>query len=174
MKIYSFFMIFLFFIHFGYGQNDSLNYSKAIKSEAELMCNYFIQRNYQAYIKFVHPNVVSINGGRQKLITLVENGIHEMENEGCSFVSIAIDNPSVVVFKENEIQSLVPQRIMMDVGEGVLMKNSYLIAISSNRGSSWYFVDCAGEDIVHLRSILPNLSHEIILPPEEKPILYND
>lgn len=49
---------------------------------------------------------------------------------------------------------------------GQPVTESTLIAISTDNGKNWYFVDTPGKDIQTMKKALPNLSGELVIPKE--------
>ena len=53
--------------------------------------------------------------------------------------------------------------------DGLFQIEGSLIAISTDGGQNWTFVDATGKDQTELKKILPNLD-KLKLPPEKEPV----
>jgi hypothetical protein len=153
---------------------DSLNYSKIIKEQAETMSQFLLKKDFKSFIRFTYPKLVEMMGGEQKMIESLEKSFIQMEAEGTGFLNITIGEPSRVILFENELQSTLPQALEIKLPNGRVHTKSTLIAISIDKGKNWYFIDTSSKDIQTMKSVLPNLSEQLIIPEKEKPTFYND
>lgn len=154
--------------------DNDLNHSEAIKSQAEKMCQLLLKKDFSAFADFTYPKVIELMGGKEKMVEIMENGSKQMESEGTVFLNVTLGEPSEIVTNGNELQCTVPQTIQMKVPNGKLVSKSTLIAISSDKGKNWFFIDTSGKDIQTMNSILPNISLELVLPVSEEPVFYKD
>jgi hypothetical protein len=64
----------------------------------------------------------------------------------------------------------IPERVMkFKAKDGVFQIEGSLIAISTDGGQNWTFVDSTGKDQTELKKIIPNLD-KLKLPPEKEPV----
>jgi len=108
------------------------------------------------------------------MIEVLENGSKEMESDGTRFLNVTFGEPSRIIVIKNQLQCTLPRTIEMKVPDGRLVVKSTLIAISTDKGKGWYFVDASGKDIQTLRKTLPNLSEELSIPENQEPTFYKD
>jgi len=177
MKHLGIIILFSLFIGACNGQTktaDSSNYSKTVKEQAETMGQLLLKKDFKSFAKFTYPKIVEMMGGEQKMIEVMEKGSKEMESEGTSFLNVTIGEPTKIITMENELQCMLQQTIEMKVPNGRLITKSTLIAISTDNGKNWYFVDTSGKDIQAMKEALPNLSGELIIPEKQQPTFYND
>ncbi len=154
------------------GQTKNADYSKAIIEQAEMMGAFLVKKDFNEFCKYTYPKIVEMMGGKQKMIEVLENGVKEMQKEGTAFLKVSFGVPSDVITTKNELQCTMPQTIEMKVPDGRLVSQSTLIAISTDKGLNWYFVDTSGKDIETMKKTLPNLSAELVIPKKTKPLLY--
>jgi hypothetical protein len=177
MKNLGITILFLFFLSVCNGQTksqDSILYAKSIKSQAETMRQLLLKKDYKAFIKFTYPTLIEVMGGEKKMIELMETGGKKMESEGTKFLNITIGEPTPIIVIENELQSTVQQTIELKIPNARMITQSTLIAISTDNGTNWYFVDTAGKDIQAMQRALPNLSSDLVIPERPEPIFYDD
>jgi len=142
-----------------------------IKKQAELMANAFKQNDFKALAKTTYPAIVKSMGGSAKMEAYLQKGLKEMNARGISFQSVTIGQPGRSLIFNKETQCIVPETIIMKMPEGNLKSIGYLVAISADGGSTWYFVDSSGHNIEELRKMLPNLSPKLAIPARQKPVL---
>jgi hypothetical protein len=82
------------------------------------------------------------------------------------------DEPSKIVKSGKEMQATVTQHTEIKLPQGRLVSISTLIAVSTDNGINWTFIDTSNKDMVTLRKALPNLSPSITIPPQEPPVRY--
>ncbi len=172
MKQITSIFFFLLFLTACNAQTKNTDYSKAIVEQAEMMGELLVKKDFDSFCKYTYPKIVEMMGGKQKMIEVLENGVKEMQKEGTAFLNVSFGVPSDVITTENELQCTIPQTIEMKVPDGRLVSQSTLVAISTDKGINWYFVDTSGKDIETMKKTLPNLSAELVIPKKTKPVLY--
>ncbi len=145
-----------------------------VKLQAESMAQLLLKSDFKSFSKFTHPKVIEMMGGEEKMIETLESGTKAMAAEGTGFLSISIGEPSKIISINNELQCTLSQTIEMKVPNGKLTAKSTLIAISTNNGKSWYFIDTSGKNIETMQKLLPNLSSDLVISANEKPVFSKD
>lgn len=160
-----------------HGQASRIDTSTARKilfASAQKMASCFVNKAYDEYVNLVHPKLVTLMGGKAKFTEVIKQGLKETEEQGFRFVNVTIAEPSDIVIMPTELQSVVPQILEMKATGGRIISTSYLIAISSDIGKTWYFIDSAGKDLKQLQSAFPSLSNKLVLPEKPKPVFYKE
>jgi hypothetical protein len=170
-KITTIFLLVLSLLNVN-GQTESNNFNKIIKEQVEIMGQFLLKKDFNSYLKYTYPKIIEMIGGKQKMIEMLEKGSKEMESEGIGFLKVTFGEPSQIITEKNELQCTLPQIIEMKVPNGRLVTNSILIAISTDNGKNWSFIDTSGKDIMSMKRILPNLSKDLIIPTQEQPTFY--
>lgn len=112
-------------------------------------------------------------GGSAKLALILSKSTDELKAQGAKFSKITFDEPSRIIKSGKELQATIAQHTEIKLTEGRLVNTSTLIAISMDNGSKWYFIDTSNKDMLTIRRALPNLSNEIIIPPQQPPLRYS-
>ena len=134
------------------------------------MAESFLQADYTTFIEYTYSKIVQLMGGKDKMINSLKNEVQKMKDNGVTFTSISVGLTEHIVNAGEEIHALVSQRLIMKVPGGTLAADSYLLAITSNGGTSWSFVDTAplqNEETIKL--IFPNYNMDLKIPPKAKP-----
>lgn len=140
-----------------------------IKEQAEQTANALLKADYETLIKYTYPKVVELVGGKEKMIETVKKGQAEMRQQGITFESVKIGEPSKTVVAGDEIHCLVPQTLIMKVPKGRLKTNSPLLGVSKDNGKHWYFIDTAGLSMDNVKTVLANYNPELKLPVKKEP-----
>jgi hypothetical protein len=154
---------FLFFLSVGYGQSN--NSSVRLKEQANHMRKFFLEKDYEAFSKYTHPTIIEMAGGRQQMIKAVKNQIQKMKAEGAEFLDLTIGEPSEIIRVENELQCTVPQTITLKIQDQKITKKTSLIAISTDSGENWYFIDAA-PGLNQIKKAFPKLSNKLVILQE--------
>lgn len=149
-------------------------YASVIESQAKKMGNAFIQKDYLNFVKYNHPAVVSKMGGKTKMVAIMEKGVKEMGADNVSFEKITFNSLSEIFKVGSELQCTINQNLTMKVTGGHLTAISTLVAISSDKGKNWFFVDASTKGLSALKVILPNLSSKLKIRKAEKPVFTAD
>lgn len=127
------------------------------------------RKDYATVLDLTYPKVIEYAGGREKLLTAMVNELKTMESEGVQIVSSKSSAPSQFVHDAGGIYAVVPITSKFKAKDGVFQIEGSLIAISTDNGQNWTFVDSTGKDQSELKKILPNLD-KLHLPAEKEPV----
>lgn len=169
MKIH-FTLTFLLISCLAFGQVDR----QKIKEQAEITARSLLDGDYETFLKYTYPKVIEMVGGPDKLIALLRQGKIEMGQQGISFESVTIGEPSETVKAGDEIHCLVPQTIFLKVPNGKIKSESYLLAVSKDNGNNWFFIDTANLSNDNVKSVLPNYNSKLKIPRKKEPVLVGD
>jgi hypothetical protein len=145
-----------------------------LKDAAQKMGNLFIAKDYNNYVKYIHPNILNAIGGKEKMATLLKTSLADMEKQGYTFKGVTIGQAISIIHFDKQLQSIIPQLLEIKTSEGRLIATSYLLAISNDDGKTWYFADTSGKPINEIKAIIPHLSDQLIVPAKTQPVFYKD
>jgi hypothetical protein len=145
--------------------NTSADAPKAIvKVQLTKMEEAFKQQDFETFAEFMHPDVLRMSGGAEVFASQMRKGMSEMEAQGTKVLNVKHGEPSKIVKVDKELQCTVPQTTEFQFPGETKTINSTLVAISSDSGQHWYFVDTNGKDWETVRRLIPSLSRELVLP----------
>ena len=150
---------------FAFGQEAK----NRIKEQAELTATALLQNDYETLIEHTYPGVIEAIGGRDKMISIIKDGRVEMERQGISFESVTIGDPTETVEAGDEIHCLIAQTISLKVPKGRMQSESYLLAISRDGGTHWFFIDTVNLTMDNIKDIIPNYNLNLVLPAKKQP-----
>lgn len=154
-----------------YGQVK--NASQNLKLQAGKMGASFVSGDYKTFANYTYPLILKSMGGVSKMIEVLNRTTNEMKVKGMRFSNIAFDEPSKIVKSGKELQATIAQHTEIKLALGRLVSSSTLIAVSTDNGVNWTFIDTSNKDITTLRKALPNLNQSINIPPQKPPVRYN-
>ena len=159
------FSVFLMTTVISFGQaRDQASSTAKLKIDANKMGESFLKGDFKTFSNYTYPKILQAVGGAAKMEQVLTKTVADLKSQGISFTRISFDEPTRIITSGNELQSTITQHTEMNTSNGKTMTNSILIAISTDNGNNWTFVDTSNKDMKTLRQVLPNLSKDIVLP----------
>ena len=143
--------------------------NKVIKQQAEQTSKALLQGDYETVVKFTYPKIVEMLGGREKMVAMLRDGKAQMDAQGMGIESVSFGEPSLTVKAGEEIHCLVPQTLLMTVPGGKMKAESWLLAISTDKGTHWYFLDTAQMTMENIKGFVPHYNAELKIPETKEP-----
>lgn len=135
------------------------------------MASHFKKKDFKEFIKFLYEPMLKFNGGAEKVISDLETEINDFEKDSLIISNITFDSISKLIHIKGQIQCTIVEKMEFTTADLLMTLKSTLIAISSDQGKTWKFIDPFGMSLKQLRTYLPELSPDIILPKQEEPII---
>jgi len=132
-----------------------------VKSLATECTHSFVSRNFDRMADLTLPLVVEKLGGKDAMIRRLREGT----KNGPQVSAVKVGTPKVHRTSTNVIYAVVP--FTLDVRRLVVFtdsKDSYLLGVSEDAGTTWHFLDGSGLTPEGLRMALPNFPSDIQLP----------
>jgi hypothetical protein len=147
------------------------NIATTIKIQAMEMARAILEKDPNNLIPYLPPKLVEEAGGKEKLIAARDSLNKYMKQFGGEIRRVTIGNPGPIVKYKKQLQSTVPQTTQLKFMAALITLESTLVAISEDNGAHWYFVDNAIYGEQKIKSALPDLSPELVIPPMKKPVI---
>ena len=129
----------------------------------------FSRKDYGKVVDLTYPKMVELAGGREKMLAETIREVQSMEAEGVQIISSTYAAPSQFVSDSTGIYAVIPVVSKVKATDGIFQTEGTLIAVSTDGGQSWTFVDASGKDQTELKKVLPNLDR-FNLPPDKAPV----
>lgn len=149
-----------------YGQTDF----KKLKEQAEETAKATVEGKYEDIIKYTHPNLLSMMGGRDAMLNLLKTSMEEVGKQGISIESVTMGEPGSTVQAGDEIHCIMPQTLIMKFGDKRMRSDGNLLCISQDKGKNWFFLDMSGIDMSNIKTILPNYNFDLKFPEKTQPV----
>lgn len=146
------------------------NLESNIKVQALEMVRALLKSDFETFAKYIHPKALAMAGGKEKLIQRMDTANIMAKQFGAEISKILVGNPGKIISYKETLQATLPQTTEMKSGFGNITLETTLIAISTNGGKNWYFIDTSLYHTDDLRKSLPELSPELVIPPLKKPV----
>jgi len=164
-------LLFLAFTINSYAQSfaeDSLKNRKSVTEQAREMAAAFLNHDYKTFIDYTHPRIIELIGN-------VDDMISKLQSDSAftnSILSVSFGKPSNIIANGDLFQCTLPETTEILVDKGRLVNQSTLVAISYDGGIHWYFIEAAGKTLSELRNFIPEISDQLVIPTQHKPVLY--
>ncbi|RTQ51729.1 hypothetical protein EJV47_08015 [Hymenobacter gummosus] len=135
-----------------------------LETQLTQMEQAFLQEDFEVYADFLHPDVLRVAGGADAFAGKLRKSAEQLSAGGGKVSGLTHGAPSRIVRADRELQCTVPQTLELQQGGQARSLPTTLLAISTDGGLHWAFLDTAGKDWESVRRLVPSLSREIVLP----------
>ena len=147
------------------------NLSTTIKVQAMDMATALMKNDFDAFAKYMHPDIIAFAGGKEQMKTKMDSAYQAMKRFGVSFKRYWIGDPGEIVQYKDQLQAVLPQTTILKTPFGELTAETSMIVISNDGGKNWWFIDTNVYKAEKLKTVLPGLSPKLVIPPQKKPKL---
>jgi hypothetical protein len=141
----------------GQSPNENLN------GQLEEMKKLFLTEDFRGFSNFTYSKVLDMMGGKEKMIQATTSSMNQMKKEGFQILDLNFKNASAIISHDKELQCSLTQELLMQIPQGKLLATYTLIAISSDEGKNWKFMDTSGKSKETMLKYFPNLSPDIVI-----------
>ncbi len=156
---------------------DEKSQDAVVKEKAEEVLQLLLKGDYKKVVALTHPRVVKEMGGPDKMADDLAAKMKQMKEQGYELRSLKADDPTSSAEAGDRRYVVVPYALEMKAPGGKMAVKSFLVAVSSDKGKTWTFVDGAGlRDVEAQKKMLPDLPDPpaLRLPRAEKPVIEED
>ena len=152
---------------------DDAAIKKTAKAKAEECQNALITGDYEKFADLSHPVVITVSGGRKKMIESMAVEMKKQNEAGTVFKAVKVDDPTDPVPVGKELYIVVPFTYEIATKANRVAVKSSLLGISGDGGKTWAFVDAfAGRESV--KKSFPDLPDKLEFPKKEPPTVIKD
>jgi len=169
-KIFTSFLLFCSIIISSLS-TEGQNLSTTIKVQAMDMGSALIKNDFATFIKYMHPNIIAYAGGKEQMKTKMDSAYSAAKLFGLSFKRYSIGSPGEIVTYKDQLQAVLPEITTIRTPLGELTVETSMIVISPDKGKNWWFIDTNVYKVDKLKSILPDISPNLVIPPQKQPKL---
>lgn len=141
----------------------------AIKTAAIAMGNALVKKNSEQFLTYMHPSMLKLAGGKEKLRFISDSALKVFEQFGGKVSRITYGNPAEIISYKKTLQSVITQTTTLSSFIGDAELSSSLIAISNDNGQSWTFIDTNMFGIKQIKSAMPDISPSLVIPKAVAP-----
>jgi hypothetical protein len=147
----------------------SQNMASVIKTQALEMARAIAKKDFEKVATFMHPNLSSEAKKQMQAPGMMDSLNKAMAQFKPEVKSIIIGNPGEIVTHKKVMQALLPQEMEIKTTLLSVAFETTLVAISEDGGKKWYFVDANMYKQESVKTKLPELSPQLVLPAMKKP-----
>lgn len=145
-------------------QPSKVDQVKNLKIQADSLRQAMVVLNTSIVIKYSYPEYILSLGGREKMVNMLINGKKAKESHLIFLKSINLGEPSKIISFNNELQTIIPVTNETSTSNGSLIEEEAWIAISTDEGLNWKFINTNGLDLNQLKEKYKNISNALIIP----------
>jgi hypothetical protein len=161
--------IILFFILLSFGLTlQAQQYLTTLTIQANKMANAVVKGDYVTLLKYTHPKVITMMGGKEKANMILKQGMEKLKTSGATLEKTTIGKSQQIIVSKSNIQGLVPQTTDITVMGTKIHSVSYLFCITYNGGKDWYFLDTGNLNEAKLRQMIPEMNAKLVIPKLER------
>lgn len=139
---------------------------KDLKANAKKLFEATQGGDVDALIKYTHPAIYEIAGGKEKFIEITKMAMDMLEKQKIEFGDIEYGKPSELYEVEGGKLCVLPTKSVIKVGDKRVRSEGYMLAIKETATGDWLFLDGNGFKGNHdmLFKMFPKLPKSIELP----------
>lgn len=164
----------LFLLFSAIAVSATAQHSDKIKMNAEELVKATVNNDFKVVVKYTYPMVVKMMGGAQKMINVLTEGAETMKAQGAAFKGGEIGEPGKILNVNGKLYSVVPEKIIMESNGTKFYATSSLLAISSDKGTNWYFIDGGNLTDAQIKQLFPEILGKLTIPKRSSPVVIHD
>lgn len=143
---------------------------ETITKLAKEMGDALLKGDYAKMVDQTHPAAIKELGGREQAIKTIGEALKQIEAAGMKILSYSVGDVSDLAKEGDNTFAIVKTKMQMSAPKVKVHANSYLLAISSDDGKTWHFLDGSGlADPEVRKKLLPKLPEKFELPAPQEP-----
>lgn len=145
------------------------DHKATVKQEADKMAKALIDDDFKTFVDYLPTKLLEKLGGKEKMVQAMKESDSQMEASGAKIVSYTYGDPTDVIEVGEELQCTIPLTTEVQLPTGKMTQKSTVVAISENKGETWYFIDSGGLSLDKMKEVFPNLSDELVIEDYGQP-----
>jgi len=141
----------------------------SIRAAAMEMGKALVGKNSDLFLSYMHPSMITLAGGKSQLKVITDSALTVFEKFGGRISKINYGTPSEVINYKDMLQAVLPQSTFLTSLLGDVEFSSSLIAISSDKGATWKFIDTNLFGIRKVKEVMPDISSDLKIPKSAPP-----
>ncbi len=147
--------------------------AEKIKDQATEMGTALMKKDFEKVVDFSYPELIKQAGGKSKMVEAIEKGVKKTELAGNVVVGVTFGEPTTIIKEAEELQCTLTQQTTVKTPGGNASFDATLIAISTDEGHHWTFLEVHDKEFFVMQASFPNLSSRLKLPGSAQEI-FND
>ena len=150
------------------------NHEATIRSAAEKASLAVVGGRMEAVADSTYPGLVTAMGGRSDMIIALRQSVSDLSKRGLSVEKIEVGEISDTVTAGDQLHAVVRIKRTIKAPTGRQIQDSFMLAISSDAGKNWTFVEGRQMTPPMIEALFPNFNGELVFPKTSEPVFVRD
>lgn len=142
-----------------------------VRAAAERESHAVQRGDIDVVVSLTYPKLVELAGGAERIKATIAAQHEQFKSKGIMIDSVVVEPPEQPVTKADRIYCVVPMTVRMKGQNVKVTQRSFLLAVSTDNGGSWTFLDGSGLSPAMIAKVLPELPPEVKLPKLDAPTI---
>lgn len=142
-----------------------------LKREAEKAAALYQARDYDEYVDRMYPTAIKEAGGRQEMIESIRQGRLDLAARGVEIPELSVGEPGDAMVSGSKVFAIVPTVMKIDTPTSSITTRGYFLAISTDKGATWKFLDNSMLTAERTHLLVPDLPRGLRFPKDEAPVV---
>ncbi len=142
---------------------------EALVNDAKVFNESYLKADFDKYVDMIIPSVTELAGGKDIMLSNAKASYELSTKSGISTISIEPMKPHKFMFAGRYLQAILPQKVVQQVEETKFSKTVYYLANSGDEGKTWTFLDLEPYDSESIKTFVPSVNDDIVIPTPEEP-----
>jgi len=142
---------------------------EALINDAKEFNAAYLNADFESYVDMTIPSVTELAGGKEIMMENTKSSYNLLAKSGTATLSIDPLKPHKFMFAGRYLQAILPQKIIQQIGETKFSKTVYYLANSADEGKTWTFLDLEPYDSESIKTFVPSVNDDIVIPTVETP-----
>ena len=142
-------------------KTDTEQWEPRFEEDIQQMGQALAKGDYEAFMAFNHPMLIQNYGGEEEFRYILENALMEFLQTGYRINGTKFLDVRDIESSGNQLQAVITQELSMQQNgvDTVILQS--MLAVSENRGESWYYMDINGKTKDEIQRFFPSLLEDI-------------
>lgn len=148
--------------------NGQKTIEEVIFADAEAFNQSMLAADYDKYVDYLIEEFVEVSGGRELAKQSAEELFGMYKESGMEYVKLTpLKVEKVVETKDKQLQTILTQELVFKIAGSEFSKKAYFLAVSTNEGGSWKFLDLESHNEESVKMFVPSFSSKLVIPVSE-------
>lgn len=142
-----------------------------VRQQAQILGDAIIKGDYQTVIDHTYPGVIDMVGGKDKMLQATTQAMGGLKDQGITIEKLTVGHASQFYKAGTQIHCLLPETLRMKLPNGHAIAQSYILAVSSDGGKTWSYMDVNANSKDLLPKLFPNFNADLKIPDPTPPVM---
>lgn len=141
-----------------------------INAQAKEFSQALLEGDYKTLAKYTYPKTAEPLGGVDRMLKVAKAGREDLEAQGIILQSVVVGEITEPVQAGDQFHCIVSQTIVIKNSKGTVTAENYLLAVSTDARSHWYFIDTTDMSMNAIKELFPNYNPELVITSRKPPV----